>query len=57
MSPAASFFTTGGVGKLVDRKGLAIGLRLRSKGVGSCNVLGSSNVVGTKCELLRRSRN
>ena len=30
----------------MDREGLAIGLRLRSKGVGGCNVLGSSNVVG-----------
>ena len=31
----------------MDREGLAIGLRLRSKGVGGCNVLGSSNVVGS----------
>ena len=30
----------------MDREGLAIGLRLRSKGVSSCNVLGSGNVVG-----------
>ena len=32
--------------QLVDREGLAIGLRLSSKGSGSCNVLGSRNVVG-----------
>ena len=32
--------------QLVDLDGLAIGLTLRSKGGGSCNVLGSSNVVG-----------
>ena len=30
----------------MDREGLAIGLRLGSKGGGSCNVLGSRNVVG-----------
>ena len=32
--------------QLVDREGLAIGLTLRSKGGGNCNVLGSTNVVG-----------
>ena len=32
--------------QLVDREGLTIGLRLRSKGGSSCNVLGSCNVVG-----------
>ena len=32
--------------QLVDREVLAIGLRFRSKGVSSCNVLGSSNAVG-----------
>ena len=30
----------------MDREGLAIGLRLRGKSVGSCNVLVSINVVG-----------
>ena len=45
-SPAASFFTGGGCWQLVDREGLAIGLKLSSKGSGSCNVLGSRNVVG-----------
>ena len=30
----------------MDREGLAIGLRLSSKGGGSCNALGNRNVVG-----------
>ena len=30
----------------MDREGLAIGLRLKSKGGGSYNVLGSRNVLG-----------
>ena len=32
--------------QLVDREGLPIGLTLRSKGSNSCNVLGSTNIVG-----------
>ena len=32
--------------QLVNREGLPIGLILRSKGGNSCNVLGSTNIVG-----------
>ena len=43
---AVSFFTPSGVGSLWIGEGLAIGLKLKSKGIGSYNVLGSNNVVG-----------
>ena len=43
--------------QLVDREGLAIGLRLRNKGGGCYNVLGNRSVCGTECELPHRSMN
>ena len=39
--------------QLVDREGLPIGLTLRSKGSSSCNVLGSTNIVGQNVNCCR----